>query len=202
MATYSNFHTWFVGWAKIILPMAALALLSTLFLFARSPSDAPQIPIAQLAELAREQQITSPQFSSVAADGSMIAVSAKTAKPDVKSPTTLLLENLVISIDAPDGTITRVTSGMSIIDSRTQTARLNGLSRLTTSNGYTMETVGVSANLRTGEVISDGPLAVQAPFGELTAGKVHIAIPKDGIGQQMVFTQGVRLLYIPETTTP
>lgn len=202
MATDSNFHTWFVGWVKIILPMIALALLSTLFLFARSPSDNPEIPVARIEELARDQQITAPQFSSVADDGSVIAVAAKNAKPDAVRPDTFLVEDLAIDVDAPDGTTLNITSGMSVLDNATQTARLNGLSRVTTSSGYTMETVGISADLRTGEIVSDGPLAIQAPFGELSAGKVRIAVTTDGTGQQMVFTQGVRLLYKPETTLP
>ena len=202
MATYNNFHTWLIGWVKIILPMIALALLSTLFLFARSPSDTPEIPIAQIEELAREQQITSPQFSSVANDGSVIAIVAKNAKPDAALPDTLLVEDLAIDVDAADGTTLNITSGMSVLDSAAKTARLNGLSRVTTSSGYTMETVGISADLRTGEIVSDGPLEVRAPFGELSAGKVRIAISADGAGQQMVFTQGVRLLYTPATPQP
>lgn len=202
MATYSNFHTWFVGWVKIILPMLALALLATLFLFARSPSEAPEVPIAQIEEIAREQQISAPQFSTMADDGSVIAVTATAAKPDAAIPDTLLVEDLAIDVDAADGTTLQVTSGVSILNSAAKTARLNGLSRVTTSNGYSMETVGISADLRTGEIVSDGPLEVQAPFGELSAGKVRIAVSKDGTGQQMVFTQGVRLLYTPQPAQP
>lgn len=202
MATYSNFHTWLIGWVKIILPMLALALLSTLFLFARSPSDTPDIPIAQIEELAREQKITAPRYSSVADDGSVIAVVAKNAKPDAALPDTLLVEDLVIDVDAPDGTTMHITSGMSILNGAANTARLNGLSRVTTSNGYIMETVGLSADLGTGEIVSDGPLEVRAPFGELSAGKVRIAVSSDGTGQQMVFTQGVRLLYQPAIPQP
>ncbi len=202
MATYSNFHTWFVGWVKIILPLIAIALLSTLFLFARTSTDEPDIPIAQIEELAREQQITAPQFSSVADDGSVIAVSARTAKPDMANDDTLLVADLVIDVDSADGTTMNVTSGMSILNFKAQTARLNGLSRVTTSSGYTMETVGLTANLTTGEIVSDGYLEIQAPFGELSAGKVRIMISKDGTGQQMLFTQGVRLLYTPEPTQP
>jgi lipopolysaccharide export system protein LptC len=187
---------------KIILPLVAIGLLSTLFLFARSPTDTPDIPIAQLEELAREQQITAPQFSSVSDDGAVIAVSAKNAKPDSDNAGTLLVEDLAIDIDSADGTHLHLTSGMSILNSKDQTARLNGLSRVTTSSGYTMETVGISADLRTGEIVSDGPLEVQAPFGELSAGKVHMSASKDGTGQQMLFTQGVRLLYTPQTSQP
>jgi len=202
MATYNNFHTWLVGWVKIILPLIAIALLSTLFLFARNSNDAPDIPIAQIEELAREQQITAPQFSSVTNDGSVVAVSARNAKPDAENRNTLLVADLVIDVDSADGTKMNVTSGMSILNSSDQTARLNGLSRVTTSNGYTMETVGITADLKTGEIVSDGALEVQAPFGDLSAGKVQITISKDGTGQQMLFTQGVRLLYTPETPQP
>lgn len=202
MATYNNFHTWLVGWVKIILPLIAIALLSTLFLFARNSNDAPDIPIAQIEELAREQQITAPQFSSVTNDGSVVAVSARNAKPDAENSNTLLVADLVIDVDSADGTKMNVTSGMSILNSSDQTARLNGLSRVTTSNGYTMETVGITADLKTGEIVSDGALEVQAPFGDLSAGKVQITISKDGTGQQMLFTQGVRLLYTPETPQP
>jgi len=202
MATYNNFHTWLVGWVKIILPLIAIALLSTLFLFARNSNDAPDIPIAQIEELAREQQITAPQFSSVTNDGSVVAVSARNAKPDAENSNTLLVADLVIDVDSADGTKMNVTSGMSILNSSDQTARLNGLSRVTTSNGYTMETVGITADLKTGEIVSDGALEVQAPFGDLSAGKVQISISKDGTGQQMLFTQGVRLLYTPETPQP
>lgn len=200
MATDTNFHSWVVGWLKIILPMGALALLSTLFLFARSPANQTQeIPIAQIEAIARDQQVNAPRFSGVTDDGSIIVLRAKSARPDPTRAETLLIDDLAIDIDAVDGTTLNVTSGTSILDGKTQTARLDGLSRVTTSSGYTMETNGLSANLKTGEIVSDGQLAVQAPFGDLTAGKVRILATADGTGQQMVFSDGVRLLYTPQT---
>ncbi len=203
MVTDTNFHTWFVGWLKIILPMGALALLSTLFLFARSPANQDQeIPIAQIEAIAQDQQITAPQFSGMTDDGSIIAVQANEAKPQADNPNALLVEDLMITMDAPDGTTLRITSGTSLLDTVAQTARLDGLSRVITSNGYTMETNGLSADLNSGEVVSDGRLAIQAPFGDLTAGKVRIRTSPDGTGQQMVFTDGVRLLYTPQLDSP
>lgn len=202
MATDPNFHTWFVGWLKIILPMAALALLSTLFLFARSPGEKQAIPLAQIEEIAREQQITAPEFSGVSDDGSVIAVAADNAMPDATTPDTLLVESLNIDVAAPDGTTLNITSGTSVLNTATQTARLNGLSRMITSSGYTMETNGISADLKTGEIVSDGQLAIKAPFGDLTAGKVRIHVTSAGDGQQMDFTQGVRLLYTPPAEQP
>ncbi len=196
MATETNFHTWLVGWLKILLPIGALMLLSTLFLFARNPAQQSQeVPIAQIEAIAREQQITSPQFSGLTDDGAIIAVRAEQAKPEPDNPDAFLVEQLIIDMDSPNGTTLNVTSGASVIDTAKQTARLNGLSRVTTSSGYQMETNGLNANLKTGEIVSDGRLAIQAPFGHLTAGKVRIHATADGTGQRMVFTEGVRLIY-------
>lgn len=203
MATEANFHSWLVGWLKIILPIAALGLLSTLFLFARSPANqGDDVPIAQIEAIAKEQQITAPQFSGMTADGAIIAVQAKEAKPDATNADALFVESLTLDMDTPEGTTLSITSGTSILDTVAQTARLNGLSRVITSTGYTMETDGLSADLKTGEIVSDGRLAIQAPFGDLTAGKVRIHVTQDGTGQQMLFTQGVRLLYTRSEDSP
>ena len=196
MATETNFHTWLVGWLKILLPLGALLLLSTLFLFARNPANqTTDVPIAQIEEIAREQQITAPRFSGLTDDGAIIAVQAERAKPQPDQPDAMIVEQLLIDVDSPDGTKLSVSSGESIVDTAAQTARLNGLARVTTSSGYSMETNGLNANLKTGEIVSDGRLAIQAPFGALTAGKVRIFATAEGTGQRILFTEGVRLLY-------
>lgn len=203
MATEPNFHTWLVGWLKILLPIGALMLLSTLFLFARNPANQSQeIPIAQIEAIARDQQIRAPQFSGMTDDGSILAVKAEQAQPQAENPDAVLVESLTIEMDTPEGTTLNVTSGSSVLDTAAQTARLNGLSRVTTSSGYTMETNGLTADLKTGEIVSDGSLAIQAPFGDLTAGKVRIFVTAEGTGQQMVFTGGVRLLYTRPQDSP
>lgn len=198
MDASGGLYSSFVGWVKIILPVAALGLLSTLFLFARAPASQTDVPFAKIAELAAEQRITAPRFSGITDDGSVIAVSARNAKPDMERPKTLLAEDLAISLDSPTGGRLDITSGMSVLDGNAQTARLDGLARLSTSTGYTMETVGLTADLQTGEVVSDGVLEIQAPFGSITAGRVQITASRENTGQQMVFTDGVRLLYTPQ----
>ena len=55
-----NTYSTVVSWAKIILPLVALGLLSTLFLFSRTPDPNRAIPFAavDVEELAREQPAT------------------------------------------------------------------------------------------------------------------------------------------------
>ncbi len=76
---------------------------------------------------------------------------------------------------------------------------MTGLARLTSSSGYEMETGGLIADFGTGVVTSIGPLEIQAPFGDMTAGGMRLAMSGDGTGQQMVFNGGVRLLYQRQT---
>ncbi len=198
MVAQDNFHSQLVSWAKIILPLSALALLSTLFLFARKPAENPVIPLTDIAAIARDQSISSPRFSGVTDDGSIVAIAARNARPNAETPSLLMVETLALSLDAVDGSRVDVTSGMSVIDTLNRTAQLKGLARLTTSTGYVMETYGLLAELDTGVITSEGALEVRAPFGQLTAGRIRIALSEDGDRQQMLFTEGVRLLYTPQ----
>ena len=197
MANADNFHSQLVGWSKIILPICGIGLLSTLFLFARSGGGVSEIPFAEIETLAREQRITAPQFSGVADDGSIIAIGAAFAQPDPTKPDTISATDLSLSADAADGSQIKIIASEGEIDGAAKIARLRGLARLETSNGYTMETNGLVADLGSGTITSDGALEVRAPFGAITAGRVTFQNAKDDDGQQMLFTNGVKLVYTP-----
>jgi lipopolysaccharide export system protein LptC len=65
-----------------------------------------------------------------------------------------------------------------------------------------METNGLVADLASGVIMSDGALEIRAPFGAITAGRVTFETANDAKGQQMLFTQGVRLVYTPNSAEP
>jgi len=197
MATYDNFHSRLVSWTKIVLPLSALGLLSTLFLFARGGEADGTIPIVEIDALAREQGITAPQFSGVTDDGAMIQLTADTAKPD--SENTLTIQAPLLQLNAPDGTSMTIRAGTGVLDNAAQRAELTGLARLEASSGYIMETAGLSADLAKGRFTSLGPLEIQSPYGALTAGQVDIFSAESNLGQQMHFTNGVKLIYTPLT---
>jgi lipopolysaccharide export system protein LptC len=190
-----NLYSQFVGFLKITLPLAALALMSTVFLFARAPTQDSAVPYAEIEEIAREPRLSGAQISGVADDGSVIQLTAETARPlgDV-----LLVETIFASIDAVDGIHIDIRAGQGEINNATRIARLTGLARVETSNGYEMETAGITANLTTGQITSDGALEIQAPFGSLTAGQMIIETPEGTGGQVMLFQNGVRLVYTPQ----
>lgn len=194
-----NLHSQLVGWAKIILPLCALALLSTLFLFARGTNEPSEIPLAEVEEIAREQRISAPEFSGVTDEGAIVVISARTARPDTQRPDTVSIDDMRLRMENADGSNLDVSATLGEIDGQDRVARFLGLARLETSTGYQMETNGLIAELDTGLVTSDGLLEIRAPFGQLTAGNVTFHVESEGTAQQMLFTNGVRLLYKPQT---
>ena len=60
-----HLHSRMVAWLKVILPMAALALLSTLFLFSRNIDPTTTIPFTTipLEERARDERVSRPEFA-------------------------------------------------------------------------------------------------------------------------------------------
>jgi len=194
-----NLYSQVVGWAKILLPLCAIGLLSTLFLLARSTTEPNEIVLEQVEAIAREQRVSAPEFSGLTDDGAVIVISASTARPDATRPDTISIDDVRLRMDNADGSNIEVTATLGEIDGRAGIASLLGLARLVTSSGYEMETNGLIAELETGLVTTDGLLEIHAPFGQLTAGKVTFQMASESISQEMLFTDGVRLLYTPQT---
>ncbi|WP_341367682.1 hypothetical protein [Yoonia sp. BS5-3] len=198
MGNADNLYSMWVGWAKIVLPLCALGLLSTLFLFARGQNEPTDIAFAEVEAIAQEQRLSQPRFSGVTEEGAILSVSARNATPNDANPDTVSINEMLLRMDNPDGSYVEVTAPLGELDGREKVARFLGLARLHTSTGYEMETNGLIAALDTGVVKSDGLLEIRAPFGELTAGMVTFQVTSENTGQQMLFTNGVKLVYNPQ----
>ena len=188
--SYSNF----VSYAKVILPLAALALLSTLFLFARGNSTG-DVPYADIEEIAREPRLTDANFAGMTNNGSSFAVTAAVARPDTTNPSNITVEKIDVDLQSAGGPTIDVSAGIGKVDTQAQVVTLDDLARVNTSSGYLMETNGLVVDIRAGTLVTTAPLEIHAPYGELTAGKMTITA--DGENAQMVFNEGVRLIYQP-----
>nr|WP_232014486.1 hypothetical protein [Cereibacter sphaeroides] len=78
-----NLHSRLVSWLKVVLPLAALAILSTLFLVARTinPDDAIPYADVDVADRVREPRITAPTWAGITSDGAALSVEAAAARP-------------------------------------------------------------------------------------------------------------------------
>lgn len=201
MATYDNAYSRFIAAAKIVLPLAALALLSTLFLFSRNTDPNRAIPYAQVdvEKLAREQRISAPHYTGVTGDGTAISLAAEQATPRDGAPDEATATGLLARLDFEGGTHADIIAAEGRIDAGENLATLGGGVTIDTSTGYHVETERLRTALDRTSVITETPVSAIAPMGELTAGRMELT---DGDGENggyvLVFKDGVKLIYQPE----
>ena len=194
-------HSRAVSAARIGLPVAALALLSTLFLMARTADPSGAVPFADvdLSERARDQQITAPRIAGRTVGGTAFALVADAARPDLDDPRRMAIDALDLTLGRPgDASVTTVLARMGEVDSAERTLVLAGDVRIDTTDGLSLRTDRLEGSLNALRVASPGPVTGEAPFGRLRAGAMTITEARDGSGDRRVmFTDGVELLYVP-----
>ncbi len=198
MAAADSRYSVFIGWAKILLPLAALALLSTLFLFSRKSADDERIPLSQIAAIAQAPRITGPTLAGLADDGTVVSLSAAELRPVADLPDRFALRDARLGLTAPDGSRIDIRAGSGQIDGVGRIATFGDRVELTTSTGLTVRTPGIRADLRAATLDSQGEVAATAPFGRLTAARLHVAADPQGRVTRLLFDGGVRLLYDPQ----
>ena len=199
MATDS--YSRMVAWLKILLPLAALGLLSTLFLLSRVIDPTASIPFAdtEVRDRVRDQQITGPFFSAITADGDQIAFLAERLTTVPNQIGTNRAEDIRIRIDMTKGTQFTLASQTAQVDISSDKADLQGDVVMTTSTGYLITTQALNARMSRLEVRSPGRVEATSPFGTLQAGQMLLTQTLPDTGPQLLFTNGVKLLYQPKT---
>lgn len=84
MARADNAWSRWVVLLKIILPLMALALLSSIFLLSRTIDPTAAIPFTEVdvEDRVREPRLTEPKFSGVTSDGALVTLDATEMRPD------------------------------------------------------------------------------------------------------------------------
>ena len=197
MAVADNAYSRFVQFAKIALPLLALALLSTMFLFSRTINPEDAIPFADIdvEQIAREQRLVAPKFSGVTSDGSTITVTADTALPDATNPRRMAATDVNAEIITTTGTQFMVVSLDAVYDGDQDSMDLVGDVRLTTSTGYVLRSDLLVADLQQTRLVSPGRVTGSGPSGILEAGRMEVTVT-DG-SQLLVLKNGVKLIYQP-----
>lgn len=200
MAGYDNAYSRWVASLKIVLPIAALVLLSTLFLFSRNIDPDRAIPYAQVdvEQIAREQRITGATYSGVTEDGTSFRISAAQARPDLGNLNRMYATELQAALDLTDGTRVTIAAGDGTIDTGEGTAMLQGGVRLETDTGYVFETETLEGRLDASRLVSDQPVKVKTPLGDLEAGAMELTRRENGPDPfLLVFKNRVKLVYLP-----
>lgn len=200
MATTDNFYSRLVAWMKIILPLTALGLLSTLFLISRHIDPTKSIPIAEidLEQRAQDQGATNAAFAGVTGGGDEVMITAETARPSPDNPRLINAEDVTATMQLVSGTVVTVTSDRGNMDQSDLDASLIGNVNIDTTTGYKVTTERLDARLDVLHAETPGPVSGVGPPGDLTAGRMVLTGDEETGQAHLVFTDGVKLVYTPQ----
>ncbi|MDA8586210.1 LPS export ABC transporter periplasmic protein LptC [Rhodobacteraceae bacterium] len=187
-----------VLWLKVSLPLAALAILSTLFFVAETLDPEAAIPFADVdvERILTQQGISKPKFGGVTGNGVAIALTADVIRPS-EDPAQMNAEQLVAVLDLPGGGHIDIRSDIGFLNSTTKEATLQGGARLESSTGYVITTERILTSLEEARVTTDTEIHATGPGGEITAGEMELTRSKIDDSYLLVFKSGVRLIYNP-----
>ncbi|MBT8153531.1 hypothetical protein KMP13_06400 [Epibacterium ulvae] len=194
-------HTRIIALLKVILPLTALALLSTVFLVSRGSEQDAAIPFAQkeIEERMRGQQVTRPFFAGSTPNGDEILVSADKARVEDSEtgPTTQALSGIMRLADGGHISLKSETGSLS---SDMEIAHFRQKVVVETDDGLRVETELLDAHLNA--IAAEAPETVEAtsPLGHLIAGSMHIKTESQGSEVHILFNKGVKLVYEPQTS--
>lgn len=191
-----NFHSRIVMILKVTLPLVALALLASLFLFSREidPEDAIPYADVEIADRLAQPRMTGAGFSTVTSDGATLTLSADNAAPSEGGGRVTGLKG---ELSVPDGFRTEISAASGQLDRGAGTLVLDADVRLATSTGYEVTTDRLTLGLDRSFLESGGAVLAMAPMGRLEAGGLRMDVTGDGKTHLLVFNKGVRLIYQP-----
>ncbi len=193
-------HSQLVSWLKVVFPLAALAILSTLFLLSRTVDPDSVIPFAdkEIQDRLRDQQVTGPFFSSTTADGEEISFAADRLITPQGQTGSNLAEGVEVVMNLLDGVELRLVSDTASVDVTSDSAELKGDVTMTTSTGYRIVSDLLTSQMSTLSLISPGPVEAVGPAGTVSAGSMTLQGAQGENANQMFFTNGVKLVYTPQ----
>lgn len=187
-----------IAWLRVLLPLMAIAILSTLFLLSRNTEPAAAIPFAEadIRDRLENRQVTRPFFSGTTENGSRVSLSAAKILTEAVAGENAATD-LFAQIDLTDGTRITLKSREGTVNMIEGRARLEGDVRVTTSTGFTLTSARIDTATEGLDVHSPGPVVGDGPFGQLDAGAMQVETGNRNENPHLIFTNGVRLIYQP-----
>ncbi|SHH51647.1 LPS export ABC transporter periplasmic protein LptC [Marivita hallyeonensis] len=187
-----------IAWLKILLPLGALALLSTIFLYSRSPDPISTIPVlANGVDPSQNEQVGSPFYAGTTDGGHALTLAARQARVVAPGQEGMVADDLRATLDTEDGSRITIDATLGRMDDTDRLLLRDGVV-LQSSSGYTVRTDGLDAAIDRVEIDSTGPVDADGPGLVLTAGRLRVEEIAETSDIQLLFTDGVKLVYTPQ----
>lgn len=161
-----------ISWLQVLLPLLALAVLSTLFLVPKTIQPAQELRYSEVDvdSLAREQRISQPNFHGVTSQGDALSISAESAVPDPGDPSHVTGEVVRAEIALRSGDRIDIAAAAMEVNPRQGQAALTGDVRITSQSGYEITTEILRVSLTQTHMSSETPTRITGALGEISAG--------------------------------
>jgi len=189
-----------IGLLKIVLPLAALGLLSTVFLVSRSidPDQAVAMAPVDIDALVREPRISQARFAGVTDEGAALTVLAESARADPDRGLNVTLSLLTGTLETAQGQPASFRADEGRLDEAAGTLLMHGDVHLRSEQGYDLRMDALRARLDRTHVHGWGDVHGDGPAGTVRAeGVVLRPSESDERSTLLVFTGNVRLVYTP-----
>lgn len=187
-----------VGWAKVLLPVAALVVIVAIFMAGREEGDlADLFTPEELARLGAGLRLDNPRLAGVTGDDQPYQLTAVAALPDGPMAGRIAFERPEGHIETPDRTV-RASAEAGMMDRETERLELSGGVAFETSDGWSAETESVSIDLDRRAASGAGAFHATGPNGSLDAGSFRVLSDEAaGDAPTIWFENGVRVVFIP-----
>ena len=197
---FDDSYSFFIAWVKTLLPIVALGMLSTIFLFSGKVDVTQSLPYAELnvEDIIREQRITKPYFTGISEGGIEFALSAAYATPNASQPSILDVSKLRVEFKTPQGNTTEITAGLGEMNTETKSAKISRGVNLASKLNFWITTEALDIDFNDSYASTNGPFKGVFSLGSIESGNMVLKMITGD--QQIIFTNGVRMLYNPKAT--
>jgi lipopolysaccharide export system protein LptC len=197
---FDDSYSFFIAWVKTLLPIVALGMLSTIFLFSGKVDVTQSLPYAELnvEDIIREQRITKPYFTGISEGGIEFALSAAYATPNASQPSILNVSELRVEFKTPQGNTAEITAGLGEMNTETKNAKISRGVNLASKLNFWITTETLDIDFNDSYASTNGPFKGVFSLGSIESGNMVLKMIAGD--QQIIFTNGVRMLYNPKAT--
>ena len=192
-------YTQLVRWMKVLLPVAALALVALIFLQGRERGSVEDLLSAEeLARLGAGLRLEEPRFAGVTDGGEPFVVTADWALPDSAMPDRIDLEKPRGEISLSDGRTIVAEARTGQLLRPEETLALSGDVVIERSDGYRVTTEALTIDFGAKTAHAPGAVSGRGPDGEIDAGSFRADARDSGLSEAHIwFENRVRVLFIP-----
>ncbi len=191
----SENYSRFVGWMKIILPVAALFIVSTVIVYSTLPNANSNISlnIEEIKEVGDDLEMTQPKLTFTDKKDRDYLVVADTAVQNQDNQDVWDLKDIDADLTPENGGWIKLTSTSGILHSQKEELDLMGVVDVTSHDGYEFHAVTAKVDFGEGTVKSEDPVKGSGPGGAISADSFSMV---EG-GNLITFTGDVQLRVMP-----